>query len=335
MKKKALTIIYAVATISGGMLLSALAQTITPIIPMILGLFVLPVLMLTALRQYTLPAATFLWLGMSFITVLAAPSVAWGVLLAVVWYAGAMILRVSSDWTLDLFPILLYGGSLYLLLILLSAALIVKDIYGVYDFKSVFAEAEEFFRTALENAGNLYASVLPKQEYQKIYEPLLKTLMNETEAIVYQAISFVLVLLGGWYFCTLKIAQHLCRPLRRHISAAPMILYGVPREIAWCYLLLWGVSLFIGDTYYHAFNIALTLTGFLLVPAGVGVVDGFMQKWHPAVRTLLKALMLFIAFFGNYMSSGIVYTVLMVGGLYISLFRRIEFRRMKGDHKDE
>lgn len=327
--------IYGVAAISGGVLLSVLAQMITPIIPMILGLFILPVLTLTALRQYSLPSAALLWLGMSCMTVLSAPSIAWGVLLAVAWYAGAMILRVGTDWTLDLFPLLLYGGSLYLLLLVIGVALTVKDSYGVYDFKAVFTAAEEFFRTALESARDLYASVLPKQEYERIYQPLLESLINETEAMVYQVISFALVLFGGWYFFTLKISQHLCRPLHRRISAAPMILYGVPREIAWCYLLLWGVSLFIGDTYYYAFNIALTLTGFLLVPAGVGVVDGFMHKWHPTLRTLLKALMLVLAFLGNYLGSGIIYTVLMVGGLYISLFRRIVFRQMKGDHKDE
>ncbi len=330
-----LTMIYGVAAILGGGVLCALSHLITPILPMLLGLFFLPILTLTALRQYSLPAAVIFFLGLSSMTVMLAPGIGWGVLLAAVWYAGAMILRIGTDLTIDLFPLLFYGGALYLALITLGVALTVKDVYGVYDFRAVFTAVEEFFHAALVEIDKFYGSIMPKLEYEMLYQPMFDGLIKETEAVVYQLISFALVLFSGWYFFTLKIAQNLCRLLPKRIIAAPIVLYGVPREIAWCYLVLFGVSFFIGDTYFYAFKIALTLTGFLLVPAGVGVVDGFMHKWHPALRTLLKTLMLTLAFLGNFFGGGITYTVLMVGGLYISLFRRIIFKRMKGGQDDE
>ena len=331
-----MTMIYGIISISGGALLSLAGQVISPVVPLLVGLFFLPIVMLTALRQYSLPAASFLWLGSCAVTLLLAPSLGWGVLMAAVWFAGAMILRLGSDVTVDLFSLLFYGGILYLGLILLGAALTVRDVYGVFDFKSAFNAVELPIRDFLTKADALMKEYMLQQQYEQLYAPIMKQAIQNTEGIVYELISFALILFGGWQLFTLKIAQNLCRPLSKRLAAAPLALYGIPREIAWCYLLLFAVSFFlVKSPIYYAFDLALTLTGFLLVPAGVGVVDGFMRKWPAPLRTVMKTLMLVLAFAGYFYGSAITYTVLMAGGLYISLFRQIIFRRIKGGKDDE
>lgn len=335
MKKKTLTILFGSLAIFSSAALSMLATVVHPAIPLLLGLAFVPILTLTALRQYSMPAALFLFFGMSGVSILLAPSIAWGILFAAAWLSGAMILRVATDVSVDLFSILFYGGTVYLALILLGVALVIKDHYGVYDFSAVFKSVEQAFTSLVTQVSDFYKQYLPSADFERLYAPLFAQLLKGAEAFVYQIITFGLVLFGGWYFFTLKISQNLCRLLPRRIAAAPIILYGVPREIAWCFIPLFIISVFIGETYYFAFEIALTLTGFLLVPAGVGLVDTFMHKWPRAVRTLLKTLMFLLAFLGHFLGSGITYTILMAGGLYISLFRRIEFRRTKGENKDE
>ena len=101
-----LTIIYGVIAISGGALLSAAGHLLSPVIPLLIGLFFLPIVMLTALRQYSLPTALLLWAGTCAVTVMLAPSVGWGVLMAAVWFASAAILRIGGDVTIDLFSLL-------------------------------------------------------------------------------------------------------------------------------------------------------------------------------------------------------------------------------------
>ena len=331
-----LTIIYGVIAISGGALLSAAGHLLSPVIPLLIGLFFLPIVMLTALRQYSLPTALLLWAGTCAVTVMLAPSVGWGVLMAAVWFASAAILRIGGDVTIDLFSLLFYGGILYLGLIVLGAALTVKDIYGVYDFKAAFNAVEAPIRTLLTQADEFLKEYMLQRQYEQMYAPLMEQAIQNTEGIVYELITLALVLFSGWTLFTLKISQNLCRLLDTKIGAAPLALYGIPREIAWCYLLLFAVSFFLADSPYHyAFELALTLTGFLLVPAGVGVVDGFMRKWPAALRTTMKTLMLLLAFAGYFYGTAITYTVLMAGGLYISLFRQIIFRRIKGGKDDE
>jgi len=335
-KNKKLTMIYGICAIGGAGLLTMLSHLIPPVIPLLMGLFCLPILLLTALRQYSLPAATLLWLALSATVIMAAPSVGWGVLMAAVWFAGAMILRIGSDLTFDLFSLLFYGGIIYLGLIFLGVALTVKDIYGVYDFKSAFNAVETPIHNVLVEVDQFYREYLTEQQYQMYFGTRLEQVIQNTENIVYELVSLILVLLSGWLLFTLKIAQNLCRLTPQRIKVAPITLYGVPREIAWCYLILFAVSLFIQKTVIaYPFEIALTLTGFMLVPAGVGVVDGFMRKWHPALRTLLKTLMLVLAFAGYFYGTAITYTVLMAGGLYISLFRQIIFHRIKKGKDDE
>ncbi len=331
MNKKTLTILLGAAVITASATFSLLGTVVNPMLPLLLGLAFLPILMLTVLRQYTMPASLFLWAGISGICILLAPNISWGALYAIVWLSGAMILRVMTDITVDLFALLMYGGSLYLGLIVLGVALVIKDHYGVFDFAAVFAQVENAIVSFITKIGQVYEQFLPAQDYERLLAPMLQTYIENAEAFVYQILTFGLVLFGGWYFFTLKIAQNFCRLLGQKIAAAPMIFYGVPREIALCYIFLFILSGFIGDPYYYAFRIAMTLTGFLLIPAGVGLVDTFMHKWPSALRSLLKTLMLVLSFLGHFFGSGITYTVLMIGGLYISLFRRIVFRRTKGE----
>ncbi len=335
MNKRTLTILTGALVIAAASLLSTASGIIHPVVSLLLGLIILPPLALTVLRQYSTPAALWLWAGISGVCIMLAPSAAWGILFAASWLAGAAILRLATDLTIDLFPTLLYGGSLYLGLVLLGVALIVKEHYGVFDFGGIFTAMEQTIASAITKISDLYQKYLPAQDFERLYAPLFEQFIAGTEGFVYRIFNFVLILLGGWYLFTLKISQNLCRLYHKKIATAPIILYGVPREIAVCYIILYIVSVFIGDTYYYAFQIALTLTGFLFIPAGVGMVDAFMHKRPALLRTFLKTLMLLVAFWGYFFGAGIVHTVLMIAGLYVSLSRRIVFRQSKGENKDE
>ncbi len=335
MNKKILTILSGAFVIAAASLLSMAGGMVHPALSLLAGLFLLPPLMLTVLRQYSTPAALWLWAGTGGICILLAPSTSWGILFAVIWLTSAMILRLITDRTIDLFTTLLYGGSLYLGLILLAGALIVKEHYGVFDFAGVFTSLEQALSTAITKISDLYQKYLPAQDFESLYAPLFEQFKANTEGFVYRIFNLILVLLGGWYLFTLKISQNLCRLYHKKIATAPLILYGVPREIAICYIILYVVSMFVGDTYYYAFQIAMTLTGFLLIPAGVGMVDAFMYKRPALLRTTVKTLLLVLSFWGYFFGAGIAHTILMIAGLYVSLSRRVVFRQSKGENKDE
>ncbi|MBQ6947095.1 MAG: hypothetical protein IJN42_03520, partial [Clostridia bacterium] len=133
-------------------------------------------------------------------------------------------------------------------------------------------------------------------------------------------------------FLTLQVGKRLCRKAGLPLQVLPLQLLAVPAEITVAYMIVYTVGMFLINTDYgYALVIANVLVGYLFVLAGIGWVDSKMQKFPAALRTLIKTILLFAAFFRENLVVGIVYNLLMLPGLFISLSRRVIIHRNKGD----
>ncbi len=323
-KKQRSTILYAAVMILAGFALLMAGQRF--ILLWMVGALLLPPITLAALQRYSLRQALWIGGGLAVMCLCGTESMGIGMVLFALWYGGALILRIGTALTPDLFPQLLYGGSLYLGLIAVGICVALREYHGVWDIRSIFTALENGMLASMDQIEQFWRSFFTGESLQMQLDNL-ELLRTNVSALVYQLITLGICGLLLLYLWTLKAGQFLCRR-QRPIQVLSLWMFTVPREITFVYILTFLISLFTYDSDYHyALNTILSVSGFLFVLVGIGWLDTKMQKLASSARTAIKGILLLLAVFSETMAGGIVYSVLMIPGIMISLSRQVIVRR--------
>lgn len=330
-KKRNDTILYASLMILGGFAL-LMAGNYFPVL-WLLGILLLPPITLAALQRYPTTHALMIGAGLGIMCFCGAPGIGIGLVLFALWYGGALILRVGTALTPDLFPQLLYGGSLLIGLVTAGVCIALREYYGVWDIRSIFTALENVMLGSLDQMEQMMKLVFTGEVLQQQITSL-ELMRQNISAFAYQWISLILCLLILLYLWTLKAGQFLCRRLQQPIRVLSLWMFTVPREITVAYILLFMASLFTyGTDYQYAMTVVVSVSGFLFVLVGIGWLDTKMQKLAGSARAFIKGLLLVLAVISENVSSGILYSLLMIPGIFISLSRQIIVRRTKDGEK--
>lgn len=258
-----------------------------------------------------------------------------GVLIFALLFGSALVLAPLTRRTPDLFPILFFGGSLFLALVVLGTALVIKGHYGVFDFRSVYASLEQSILSAVDQIAAAYSSVFGAQA-DDMMSTMKAMIAQNIDAYVMQIITLTATLLLGLYLWTLKAAQFITRK-SRSIFVIGFQLFTVPRSITGAFMVTYCIGIFtIGTDYQYAFSLANTLMGYLFVLCGIGFIDLLLSAKAPAAaRTAVKIILLLAAFISNSFLSGVISSFLMALGVFVSFTRKLTILKQHKEDDDE
>lgn len=333
--KKTYTTLYTVLLVALTVVFAVIERYLAPALGILLGAVILAPLALAVFHDKSLPPALMFGAALSALTLVFAPSPGTALTSIALWFGGAMIIGIFVRRTPDLFPLLMYGGFAFILLVVIGLSAVIKQHYGVFDFFGVFRNIQDVIVTTINEALSLYSEIFKESEMDLI-APAFEILIEGAEALTYQILWLGITLLGGLYLWTIKIGKTLSRHTEHKVVTMPLMLYGVPREITACYMIITVVSLFVPDDYIYAFNFFNSAMSYLYVLAGIGFFDALAQgkwKWSLSGRTAFKCLLLGIAFLSDCFGSGILFTILTIVGIYISISRVIVFKNIGGKDK--
>ncbi len=335
MKNKQPTI-YLCAVAAGYALLLAGVYLLPPVLQLPLwlaGLIALPPLTL-AMGSKMQPRYFYLTAAALFaVSTLVGQSA--GVLLFALLFGSALVLAPLTRRTPDLFPILFFGGSLFLALVVLGAALVIKGHYGVFDFRSVYAALEQRILSTVDQIAAAYSSVFGAQA-DDMMNTLKAMIAQNIDAYVMQIITLMATLLLGLHLWTLKAAQFITRK-SRSIFVIGFQLFTVPRSITGAFMVTYCIGIFtIGTDYQYAFSLANTLMGYLFVLCGIGFIDLLLSAKAPAAaRTAVKIILLLAAFISDSFLSGVIYSFLMALGVFVSFTRKLTILKQQRKEDDD
>lgn len=291
----------------------------------VIAAVVLPPLTLTFLCRGKTSTNLVILASLAILTLAATRNIGVSALLFTLCFGTSVVLWALTYQTPDLFPILLYGGSIFIGLIVLSASLTIYSHYGVFDFRGVFNAMENQVVRALEQAGELYKAVLGAEYAEKITETVTM-LTKSADSFVYQIILQGLVLALGQYFWTLKSAQFLNHKTAFAPKVITVRLFTIPKSVVTAFVITYSLQFFTyGTDYEYAFEIANMLMGWMFVLCGIGFCDLMLSaKVKNTGRMVIKIILLMLAGISN-----IIYTILMVLGVFVSMTRRLVITRIK------
>ena len=323
---------YNLITVLGGTALLIAGEKL-PLL-WIIGCILLPPVTLAVLHRLPNKRAPIVVCGLLAICLLGAPNLGTGALLFVLWYGAAAVARLFTRRTPDLVSIVLYGGSLFGALFCFAFCWAVRDYYGVWDIRGVFTALENLFLNAADGLEQMCRMIYRDAQLQEMLETV-ELLRASTEAMAYKLIAFVLSIVCLQFLLTIKGAGFLTRKDQYPLRTLPLWMFNVPRELVYGYLITYVISFFmLMSDYYYALDVALTLMGYLFVLTGIGVVDGKLIKQTPALRNLVKIVLLLAAVLGEGLAGGIIYTLLSLSGIFMSLRRQVIITRKGSDHRE-
>ena len=333
--KKNFTTLYTLLLVGLTAFFAVTERYCAPAIGMIFGAVILAPLSLAVFHNKSLPFSVIFCASLSVLTLVFAPTLGTALTSIALWFGGAMIIRTFARYTPDLFPVLMYGGFTFILLAVIGVAVIIKQYYGVFDFFGVFRNIQDTIVATVNEVLDLYAQMFSEKEME-MFAPAFDILIQGAEALTYQILWLCVTLLGGLYLWTIKMGKKLSRYTEHKLLTMPLMLYGVPREITACYMIITVISLFVSGDYTYAFNFFNSAMSYLYVLAGIGFFDALAQgkwKWSPLGRTAFKCLLLGVAFVSDCFGSGILFMLLTIVGIYISISRVIVFKNVGGKDK--
>lgn len=340
MKNKTVaTTVYAILPVlicAALLLLSAAPIMTVPVL--LIGGLVLPPLSFGCMRRLGMRYVPLWLLVVAGLCFFAAPVHTVGLLFFAVWFASAAILYYFVNITPDLFPILMIGGALYLAVLALCGAMLVRLHFGVWDFRGVYTGIENIILTAFATVGNFYKSLPAQtpglQQVLSQFTQIVEQIKQHIDIYVFQIILTVITAFCVQYFWTLKAGQFVCRKTAP-IELVSVRLFTIPREVAVAYVLISAISIFsIGGDYQYAVELANDLMGYLFALCGIGLIDLFMsRKMSDVPRMIIKIVLAAAVVISNCFLSGLVYTILLCAGIFVSFSRRLII--LKRDDKED
>ncbi len=314
-------ILYTLGVFLGGSYMLWAGQT-QPLWWVAGALLVSPFVMtaLHLLPKFVAPLAAMLLAASVFVIL---PSYGDAALLYVLFYGTGTVAYIVTYKRSLLFNVYFYGTAALNALAAGAVCLKVREIYGVWDLMGAFRALEKMVQKALTEMEET-VSLFFVGEQLEIWKETIRLQYENPDAIVYRMLGLAMIVLMLHLFLSLFIGVRLVFKGGKDHPAMPLRCLSIPSEITICYLVIFFISLFLGNTdYAYALNILNTLMGYLFVLVTIGKVDDRLRRQNLALRYFVIVLMFALAMFSEQMMQGLLFVILTIPGIHYSLITKI------------
>ncbi len=223
--------------------------------------------------------------------------------------------------TANLYDNIFYGGSIFIAFLALSAIVLAREFFGVWDIQGIFRAIENTYLESITVMEQLYTELLSAEQFS-VMAPILEELRQNITELSFRLISMLLSGALVWYYLSLLWGKRIGKIADGHS------LFIIPRGVGPIYIVSYILSLFAETELYYPLDVALTLLGYLFV---ISAVEGIANHpLRPKRRNLLAVLLLLAAYISKSLMFGIVYIVLLLLGIFTSSIHRPLLEKRKG-----